>query len=470
MIETKEHTELPWPPDVTATFTEPDGSFSLAVPWAPDQQTARAALADEWRALNPQTPEEIARFYQTAQGIGADLDAWHASPDRQEATRMLVHVAKESGAQYIVDIGCGAGHDLLALAEALPVAWLGGIEPNAGLRAQLRAHNIPCLPSVEQAGAPLAQADLLICIDVLEHIPDPETFLAGIAQRARVGCLLFETTATFDTGTPLHLPANRGWHPGRVLEKHGWELVDRAGEGARVRVWRREAETGRQRASLLLCAYRSLTPATMEAVLHLIAGNVGWRLRTKVGDAMISRSRGILVSAWFRECADDVMLFLDDDIVFSQQDADRLIELCRNGYDIIGGAYPVHNGAHFACRMLPGVTDVTFGPDQPPIEVQYLATGFLAVHRRVIDALVATMNLCHANETWSYWPLFPQLTVENESVGGYEILSEDWGFIELARRAGFKAWLDPQTILQHASMVPVSVKNMEAVHAAVQQA
>jgi SAM-dependent methyltransferase len=451
MLETKEHGSLPWP-----------GSD---VPPGPDLATARAALAAEWQAVGARTPQDIHRFYETAQHLGLDLEAWHALPDRQSWTAMLVSVAQQSGAHSIVDIGCGAGHDLRALREALPQTALAGVEPNARLRAAV----LPCAPCVaDVADALIETADLLICIDVLEHVPDPETFLSGIATRAPVGCLLFETTATADTRTPLHLPANRGWHPGRCLEQQGWEVVDRVG---RVRVWRRAAAAGRQRAGLLLCAYRSVNAATLESILATCAGPnpQGWRLRAKTGDGMISRSRGILTTAWWRECNDDVALFIDDDVAFDPADAHAIVERCRAGHDIICGAYPVHSGAHLAVRLLPETEGVDFGPDHPPIEIQYAATGFLAIHRRVLDALVPTLPLMHADQPWSYYNLFPFLSVTNETTGCAELLSEDWGFCALARRAGFAIWLDPTIILRHASTLEVSVRNMGAVSAAIAQ-
>lgn len=447
MIETKEGAALSWP--------------------APDLADAREQLAAEWRAANPQTVQDVAEFYQHAHGIAPDLIAWHATPERQEWTRMLVHVATQASVQRVVDIGCGAGHDLMALAE-VSEAHLYGVEPNETLRRSLSAWRIPSCPDV--ADAPIETADLLICIDVLEHVVDPETFLDGIAQRAKVGCLLFEATATHDCGTPLHLPANRGWHPGRVLERNGWEMVDHNPDG-RLRVWRKMAKMSRQRASLLLCAYRSVSAETMACILALCAGSqIGWRLRQKNGDALISRSRSIIVTKWWQETSDDVFLMIDDDVVFSPSDADRLTELCRNGYDIVCGAYPVHDGAHLACRTLPGTTEITFGPGTPLVEVACAATGFMAVHRRVIDAMVKTMPLCHGNQPWSFYPLFQCLIAENEGAGGYEWMSEDYGFSEMARQLGFKVWLDPQTVLRHMGQAGISVRNMAAMHAAIKQA
>lgn len=468
-IETKEHGVLPWP--------GANGEASSQL----DPVATRAALTAEWMRINPKTPDDIAMFYAISAEMGPDLESWHQQADRQEMTRMLVHVATQAIAQRppesddktfsVVDIGCGAGHDLLAIRTAVPDAVslaLLGVEPNRELaNAVWVKQSIATTSRVEYA--PLESADLLICIDVLEHLPDPEAFLGDIAHRAPIGCLMFEATATFDHGTPLHLPSNRGWRPGRVMEKHGWELVDRSGAEDRVRVWRRFREVGVARSSLLLCAYRSVTIDSLQSIMGLTAGNqVGWRLRVKAGDALISRSRSILVTQWWRDTNDDVFLMVDDDVTFSPNDADRICELCRSGLDIVCGAYPVHNGEHFACRTMPGLLKATFGPGQPPLEIVYAATGFMAVHRKVIDAMIAKgLPLCNATQPWSFYPLFNPMVVESESQGGYEWLSEDWAFSEEARRLGFRVWMDMQTVLAHTGNVSISPRNMSAMHAAI---
>lgn len=445
MIESEERAVLPLPASISV------------------DHDARTRLAEEWQAAAPQTEAEIARFYQESRALGADLDAWHSCPERQDWTRMLVHVAKEIGATTIVDIGAGRGHDLLALWKAFDNVDLYAVEPNQRLLDRHIDKLAAVLPTVDEA--PIEAADLLICIDVLEHVPNPESFLGAIAQRAAIGCVLFETTATHDTATPLHLKANWGWHPGRVLERHGWECIDRSG---RVRVWRRAAETGRDRASLLLCAYRTVNAETMTSIFALCASNtVGWRQRTKIGDALIARSRSIIVTRWWHETNDDVLLMVDDDIVFTPADADRVAELCRGGLDIVCGAYPVHDGGHMACRFFPGTGVVSFGPKQPVVEIEYAATGFVAVHRKVVDALVADLPLCHANQPWGFYPLFQASMVYNDAAGVHEWLSEDWGLCQRAREHGFRVWLDPQTVLTHLGPASVSVRNMAKMHDAL---
>jgi SAM-dependent methyltransferase len=425
---------------------------------------ARGLLAAEWLTRSPQSPADIREFYRVSSQLAGDLHAWHNTPERQLMTDMLVHVATQAGSgKGILDVGCGTGHDLGAL-RAAGFEQLMGVEPNDNLREMLLSEGFYVQPTLLAIDVP--KADLIVCVDVLEHVNNPEGFLSIIAENAKLGTLLFEATATHDHETPLHLKANRGWHPGRCLERNGWWLVDTAEAADRVRVWERRAFQDTQHASLLACVYRSIGTSTHNAILSLLQGNSGWRERLLAGDGLIARSRSRITSSWWAETNDDVFLMVDDDVAFTAEDAEHLVDLVRDGKDIVCGAYPVHNGAHFAIKMLPGQQNETiaFGAGEP-IEIRYAATGFMAVHRRVIDALVPTLPMC---EPWSFLPFFQAMVVEDEVTGDHTLLSEDWGFCEMARRLGFRVWLDPRAILGHESSIPVSVRNMHIIQAAVQ--
>lgn len=408
---------------------------------------ARVALGREWLEHNPTTPEAIAEFYRTTQRLGPELDAWHQTPDRKAWTDIVLHVAQLIGARSAIDIGCGSGHELRALWDAGLV--VAGVEPNEALRAQL----VPLRTYASIADAPLETADLLVCLDVLEHIPDPEAFLAQVAGRARLGSVLVESTATFDCGTPLHLKENRGWHPGHALEAAGWTLLD---SSERVRVWQRLETAAPPKATAVLCAYRNCSLPTMVSLLKL--QQAGWRIMPKWGDGLISRARSLIASRWWAETADDVFLMIDDDIVFQPEQAEHLVDLCRNGHDVVSAVYPVRDAGHLALRGTGG--DLVFGPNEAPREIRYASTGFLAVHRRVFDALMPTLPWCHVNQPWAFKPLFLPMVVEDLDFVGHNYLSEDWAFCERARAAGFKIWLDPTIVLGHLAQVQLDVVNM----------
>jgi SAM-dependent methyltransferase len=428
----------------------------------PTADEARSALAAEWASRAPRTADEVTAFYRECPGdlLAADLDNFHDFPERQRWTEALIHVAREQHAALVVDIGCGAGHDLAALAAALPAdVMLYGVEPNAALRADIgRRH--PIVDDVQYA--PIEAADLLSCFDVLEHVPDPEAFLYGIATRAKVGAMFMETTATTDCGTPLHLEANRGWQPGRAFRRAGWECIDESG---RMRVWQRFQADPIARTPIVVCANREVSVRTFDSVLRLMdtrTPEFDWR-PGRAAESGLLRARSVWASKWYREYADDGFLMVDADIEFDPQDAEKVVRLGREKRSIAVAAYSVRDGGHLAIRGLDG--DIAFGPNEPPAEIRFGATGFMYVHRDVLGAMIPTLPLCHASQPWALWPMFDFKVIPSEQNGDYEWLSEDWWFCERARQLGFKVWLDPSVTLTHWGHVPVTVRNMQAVRA-----
>lgn len=438
-----------------------------APPVAPSAADAREALAVEWTARAPQSADEILDFYRTSEKLGDDLEAFHREPERIKWTELLVHVARQIEAKSALDIGCGVGHDLRAMRLAHPDMALNGVEPNWHLRIESGlAEDIGGVIYGELEGAPVEDVDLLSCFDVLEHIPDPEVFLAQIASRAKLGAVLVETCATHDLGTPLHLKANRGWRTGRCMELYGWEKVAETG---RARVWQRMAQQNRLSTSIIPIVFRSISMQTHKAITHLLTHDAerkfGWR-ELLAGEAGLFRARNIAVSTWYTSTADDVFLMVDDDIVFTPEDAEHMVTMCREGHDVIAAAYPVRDGGHLAIRAL-AETDVRFGEGQPPVEVRHAGTGFFAVHRRVLDALIPTLPLCHAANEWAYWPVFSAEVVEDEQAGGFNVLTEDYHLCEMVRALGFKVWIDPSVRLGHLGMIPITLANMGQIHAAI---
>ena len=424
----------------------------------PAQAEARAALADEWHSLNPQTADEIAQFYSDSRYLAGDLEAWHATPGRQQYTALLVQLARQAQAKVVVDIGCGGGHDLLALYRA-GVQELYGVEPNAALRARC-----PFPVQADVADVPIECADLLVCVDVLEHVLEPELFLARTTDRARIGAVFFESTSTDDHDTPLHLDANHGWKPNRYLEQTGWQMIQ---DLDRVHVWQRYAQKGVSRASYIVCAYRSISLPTHKCLTKLLTTPSTNQWREQVGgEAGINRARSVQASKWYRETADDVFLMIDDDITFDPQDANTIVERCRQGYDVIAAAYPTGDASHLAVRTL-GEKALRFGPDVEPMEMRHVATGFFAVHRRVIEAMTKTLPYCNSDASWAFWPLFGFGWEPDPEAGGFNNLSEDYFFCNNARALGFKVYLDMSIMVGHEVLARLNVVNMQEVYRAL---
>lgn len=220
------------------------------------------------------------------------------------------------------------------------------------------------------------------------------------------------------------------------------------------------------RTTVLLCAWRNMVIETVESLLAL--RDAGWGYAIARGDALIARSRSRAVTNWYMHTDEDVFLMIDDDVVFTVEHAEKVVSLAKEKRSIAIGAYPVKDGGHLACRRLPG-QEIMFSPYSEPVEIMYPATGFMAVHRDVITAMVDAKNadgsprfpLCGTGPG-SMYPFFDTFAVVGEDgVGDY--LSEDYAFGEQARRLGFKVWLDPSVILYHIGQFPYNVHDMKNV-------
>lgn len=216
-------------------------------------------------------------------------------------------------------------------------------------------------------------------------------------------------------------------------------------------------------ASVLICAYRSLSVETADSLITLLDSGT-WRYSIRHGDALISRARSLVASQWYAQTDDDVFVMVDDDISFTPATLETLVSHCRNGADIVVAGYPVRNGQFMSSETLDGQP---FRIGQPGlVELRYAATGCMAVHRRVLDALIPTMPLCHAGTPHAFWPMFqPIVLIDTNNV----YLSEDWAFTYRARNLGLHAWLDPCAKVIHTGHVPLTLANMRGIFEAAQQ-
>ena len=174
-----------------------------------------------------------------------------------------------------------------------------------------------------------------------------------------------------------------------------------------------------------------------------------------VGDALISRSRSIVASSFLRsDC--DVLLIIDSDIFFRAEDA---ISICERAmeHDFIGAMYVTRAESPQPALMLPDDTPIVFGPEEKPVEVPFISTGFMAVTKKVYSRLSEDLPLCHRGwqdrgEKTDFWPFYQPFTIEWPGEG-HIYLSEDWALCERVRNAGMKVWLDPSIRLGHQAQV-----------------
>jgi 2-polyprenyl-3-methyl-5-hydroxy-6-metoxy-1,4-benzoquinol methylase len=157
-------------------------------------------LKDRWRYWCPsvsdrlETARRLSEFYATR----ADYHAMTAKPEKRDHFQVKLLLDHIKSSDTCVEFGCGGGVVLEAVAErakravGMDIASLG--LQKAIARSQDRKNTL-CLQA-DAACAPLRNecADVVYCLEVLEHVWNPEVVLSEMVRVLRQGGLLFIST------------------------------------------------------------------------------------------------------------------------------------------------------------------------------------------------------------------------------------------------------------------------------------
>lgn len=158
----------------------------------------------------------------------------HYVLSRESYLIYLMHVATYNNAiEYIsgkevLDLGCGTGYGTALIADKCTSICGVDISDEAVAYAteKYRAHNLAykTIRKVEDAPLPFDDSsfDVVLSFQVIEHIPDPATYLEEIRRVLRPGGIFI--VATPDRATRL-LPLQRPWNKFHVHEYSDRELV-----------------------------------------------------------------------------------------------------------------------------------------------------------------------------------------------------------------------------------------------------
>lgn len=208
---------------------------------------------------------------------------------------------------------------------------------------------------------------------------------------------------------------------------------------------------------LAMPVYRWADAFTMQALLKFVAkwydkGGFNMDIRNHIGECPIGRARNELTYQFLQSDKSHI-LFVDSDIVF---DYNQVKKLLFSGKDIIGGVYVMkkEGKVHPVCNTL---NEVGMPDENGHIEMKYMGTGFLCIHRRVFEKMIEKMgndlayisDMDGKTEMWDFWRMG---VYHDPVVNRKRWLSEDWQFCQFARECGFKIWMDAQVLVNHSGM------------------
>lgn len=121
----------------------------------------------------------------------------HATPAAESAyglrkrIEFCAEVIAAHRPRFVLDVGCGTGTNLTRpLAERFPEVRFAGVDSDAAtIRYARETHSLPNLEFRVEGDpkAPAGKADLVIASEVVEHVEDPDAFLAGLRARLATG-------------------------------------------------------------------------------------------------------------------------------------------------------------------------------------------------------------------------------------------------------------------------------------------
>jgi SAM-dependent methyltransferase len=140
---------------------------------------------------------------------GVEDSHWWFAGRRLIMEDLVREILPGSGAPMIIDVGCGTGANLAALAEDYDCV---GIDPSREA-IELARRRFPglrflCGNAPDDLGGLMAQARLILLMDVIEHVPDDFAFLSSLLAASAPGTSFLVTVPANPSSWSEHDESN----------------------------------------------------------------------------------------------------------------------------------------------------------------------------------------------------------------------------------------------------------------------
>lgn len=284
------------PPSVSPNLTQHHEAAQDLMDYlgiSPDEYRRRledcgAELRSKWLELDPQTDADLRRYYGEIEGYLYELTNFNYQPNyymrwRDTMGRYCLEGVAERGSLQVLDYGGGIGSNLVDLTRIPGVQGCHADVPSRHFEYaawRYRRHGAPVDMLAIMDDDPLGDRmfDVILCMDVLEHLKDPEQTCRYLLDHLRPGGVLI-ATVWFELENPedegiVHLNTDRYTNDSfwSLVEGMGVSLAE-APQDMHLRVFRKPVE-----ASVLWLIDPQSPDETLEQALGLEAMGIHVKL------------------------------------------------------------------------------------------------------------------------------------------------------------------------------------------------
>lgn len=187
---------------------------------------------------------------------------------------------------------------------------------------------------------------------------------------------------------------------------------------------------------------------SMASTYHRLASmGVQPIILTVANDSMVTKARNVLVSL-FLDSPAQRLFFIDSDMGWDADECISLIAAMKHtDKDIVAVAGPRKMDTPSFCTMLKN--PLTVCPETDMAEAETVGTGFICIHRRVIEKMIEADP-----DDWfmEFQTKLKTYNIFDTLVEDKTFWSEDYMFCRRAKKLGFKVWVDPRYALTHVGV------------------